>query len=110
MRYAQPAVVSVKGYCRAQRRREARGMKTTPVNTRMATIDHADKGRLLTDMSKNHTQLCLSAVTLSNDETGTELGFEQSDGHDSEQLSNSFVPAAPRQATEREATEQVVSG
>jgi len=44
--------------------------------------------------------LWLSAVTLSNDETSTELDFEQSEGHDSEQLSNSFVPAAPRQATE----------
>ena len=110
MRYAQPTVASVKSYCRVQRRREARGTKTTQVNTRMATVDHADKGRLLTDMSTNHTQLCLSAATLSNDETGTELDFERSDGHDSEQLSNSFVPAAPCQATEREATEQVVSG
>ena len=40
----------------------------------------------------------------------TELDFEQNDGHDSEQLSNSFLPAGPCQATEREATEQVVSG
>ena len=30
--------------------------------------------------------------------------------HDSERLSSSFVPAAPRQATEQETVEQVVSG
>ena len=52
----------------------------------------------------------LSAVTLPDDESGTEPVLEQSEEHDSEQLSSSFVPAAPRQATEREAVEQVVSG
>ena len=43
-------------------------------------------------------------------ESGTESDFEQSEEHDSEQLSSNFVPAASRQATEREAVEQVVSG
>ena len=38
----------------------------------------------------------LSAVTLPHDESGTESDFEQSEEHDSEQLSSSFVPAAPR--------------
>ena len=42
-------------------------------------------------------------------ESGTESDFERSKGHDSEQLSSSFVPAAPQQATEQEAVEQVVS-
>ena len=51
----------------------------------------------------------MSAVTLHNDESATEPDFEQSEEHDSEQLSSSFVPAAPRQATERESIEQVVS-
>ena len=36
--------------------------------------------------------------------------FEQSEEHDSERLNSSFVPAAPRQATERETVERVVSG
>jgi len=49
-------------------------------------------------------------VTLSDDESGTEPVLEQSEEHDSEQLSTSFVPAAPRQASEQEAVEQVVSG
>ena len=38
-----------------------------------------------------------------------EPDFEQSEEHDNEQLSSSFVPAAHRQATEREAVEQTVS-
>ena len=42
----------------------------------------------------------LSAVTLCNDESGTEPDFEQSEEQYGEQLSSSFVPAAPRQATE----------
>ena len=54
MRYAQLAVASVKGYCIAQRWREAQGTKTTEVNARMATVDQTDKGRLLTDMGTNH--------------------------------------------------------
>ena len=37
----------------------------------------------------------LSAVTLPHDESGIESDFKQSEGHDSEQLSSSFVPAAP---------------
>ena len=45
MRYAQPAVASVKGYCRPQRRREARGTKTTQVNARMATVNHDRQGQ-----------------------------------------------------------------
>jgi len=45
----------------------------------------------------------LSAVTLSDDESGTEPVHEQTEEHDSEQLSSGFVPAAPRQPTEREA-------
>ena len=52
MRYAQPAIASVKGYCRAQRRREARGTKTTQVNVCIATVDHDRQGRLLTDISR----------------------------------------------------------
>ena len=36
---------SVKGYCTAQRRREARGTKTTEVNARMATVDHDRQGQ-----------------------------------------------------------------
>ena len=42
-------------------------------------------------------------MTLPDDESGTEPDFEQNEEHDSEQLRSSFVPAAPRQATEREA-------
>ena len=49
-------------------------------------------------------------MTLPDDESGTEPDFEQSEEHDSEQLSSSFVRAAPHQATEQEAVEQVVSG
>ena len=35
---------------------------------------------------------------------------KQGEEHDSEQLSSSFVPAGPHQATEREAIVQIVSG
>ena len=49
-------------------------------------------------------------MTLPNEGSGTEPVLEQSEEHDKEQLSSSFVPAAPRQATERKAVEQVVSG
>ena len=49
-------------------------------------------------------------MTLSNGEGGTEPVAEQSEEHDSEQLSSSFVPVAPRQATEQETVEQVVNG
>ena len=42
----------------------------------------------------------LSAVTLPNDESGTEPVLEQSKDNDSELVSSSFMPAAPRQATE----------
>ena len=52
----------------------------------------------------------LSAVTLPDDESGTEPDFEENEEHDSELLSSSFVPTAPCQATERETVEQVVSG
>ena len=52
----------------------------------------------------------LPAVTLSDDGSGAEPVLEQSEEHDSERLSGSFVPAAPRHATEREAVEQVVTG
>ena len=44
-------------------------------------------------------------MTLASDASGTEPVFEQSEEHNSEQLSSSFVPAAPRQATEREAVQ-----
>ena len=49
-------------------------------------------------------------MTLPDGESGTEPDFEENEEHDSERLSSSFVPAAPRQATERETVEQVVSG
>ena len=49
-------------------------------------------------------------MTLPHDKSGTEPNFEQSGEHNSEQLSSSFLPAAPHQATEREAVQQVVSG
>ena len=52
----------------------------------------------------------LSAVTLSDNETGTEPVLEQSEESESEQLSSSFAPATPHHATKREAVEQVVSG
>ena len=70
------------------------------------SLDHA----ALAQLPENGELPGLSAVTLPNDESGTEPDFEQSEEHDSEQLSSSFVPVAPRQATEREAVEQVVSG
>ena len=55
MRYAQPAIASVKGYCRAQRRREARGTKTTQVNARMATADHDRQGQAAHRQYKSRT-------------------------------------------------------
>ena len=51
MQYPQPAVASVKGYCRAQCWREARGTKTTQVNTCMAAVDH---GRQLGQAAHRH--------------------------------------------------------
>ena len=73
---------------------------------REISLDHA----ALAQLPESGELPGISAVTLPNDESGTEPDFEQSDGHDSEQLSSSSVPAAPHQATEREAVEQVVSG
>jgi len=70
---------------------------------RQISLDHA----ALAQLPENGELPGLSAVTLSDDESGTEPVLEE---HDSEQLSSSFVPAAPHQATEREAVEQVVSG
>ena len=58
------------------------------------SLDHA----ALAQLPENGELLGLSAVTLPNDESGTELDLEQSKGHDSE-LSSSFVPGAPCQAT-----------
>ena len=63
------------------------------------SLDHA----ALAQLPENGELPGLSAVTLPNDESGTKPDFEQSEECDSEQLSSSFVPAAPRQATEREA-------
>ena len=73
---------------------------------REISLDHAAVAQL----PENGELPGLSAVTLSDDESGTEPVHEQTEEHDSEQLSSSFVPAAPRQATEREAVDQVVSG
>ena len=73
---------------------------------RQISLDHA----ALAQLPENGELPGISAVTLPKDESGTEPDFEQSEEHDSEQLSSSFVPAAPRQATEQEAVEQVVSG
>ena len=70
---------------------------------REISLDHAALAQLPEDGELSG----LSAVTLPHDESGTESDFEECD---SEQLSSSFVPAAPRQATEQEAVEQVVSG
>ena len=70
------------------------------------SLDHA----ALAQLPENGELPGLSAVTLPNDESGTEPVLEQSEDNDSELLSSSFVPAAPRQATEREAVEQVVTG
>ena len=70
------------------------------------SLDHA----ALAQLPENGELPGLSAVTLPNDESGTEPDLEQSEECDSEQLSSSFVPAAPHQATERETVEQVVSG
>ena len=63
------------------------------------SLDHA----ALAQLPENDELPGLSAVTLSCDESGTEPVFEQNEEYDSEQLSSSFVPAAPRQATEQEA-------
>ena len=60
------------------------------------SLDHA----ALAQLPENGELPGLSAVTLPDDESGTEPDFEQSKEHESEQLSSSFVPAAPRQATE----------
>ena len=68
------------------------------------SLDHA----ALTQLPEKGELPGLSAVTLPCDESGTELDFEQSEEHDSEELSSSFVPSAPHQATEREAVERVV--
>ena len=70
------------------------------------SLDHA----ALAQLPENGELPGLFAVTLPDDESGTEPDFEQSEEHDSEQLSSSFVPAAPRQETEREAVEQVLTG
>ena len=72
---------------------------------RQISLDHA----ALAQLPENGELPGISAVTLPKDESGTEPDFEQSEEHDSEQLSSSFVPAAPRQATEQEAVKQVVS-
>ena len=69
------------------------------------SLDHA----ALAQLPENGELPDLNAVTLPNDESGTETVLEQSED-DSEQLSSSFVPAAPRQATEQETVEQVVTG
>ena len=68
------------------------------------SLDHA----ALAQLPENGELPRLSAVTLAEDESGTEPDLEQGEGHDSEQLSSSFVPAAPRQVTERETVQQVV--
>ena len=62
----------------------------------MRFLDHA----ALAQLPENGELPGLSAVTLPNDESGTDPDFEQNEEHDSEQLSSSFLPAAPRQATE----------
>ena len=72
---------------------------------REISLDHA----ALAQLPEDGELPGLSAVTLPHDESGTESDFEPSEECDSEQLSSSFVPAAPCQATEREAVEQVVS-
>ena len=54
----------------------------------------------LAQLPENGELLGLSAVTLPDDESGTEPDFEQSEEHDGELLSSSFVSAAPHQATE----------
>ena len=56
------------------------------------SLDHV----ALAQLSENDELPGLCAVTLPNDESGT----EQSEGHDSEQSSSSFVTVAPHQATE----------
>ena len=72
---------------------------------REISLDHA----ALAQLPENGELLGLSAVTLSNEESGNEPDFEQNQEHDSELLSSSFVPAAPRQATEQKAVEHKVS-
>ena len=74
---------------------------------REISLDHA----ALVQLSENGELVKMAVCCdLADDESRTEPDFEQSEGHDSEQLSSSFVPAAPHQATEREAVKQKVSG
>ena len=65
------------------------------------SLDHAT----LAQLPERSELAGLSAVTLSDDGSGTEPVLEESEEHDSEPMSSSFVPAAPRHAT----VEQVVS-
>ena len=54
------------------------------------SLDHA----ALAQLPENGELPGLPAVTLPDDESGTDPDFEQSEEHDSEQLSSSFVPTA----------------
>ena len=56
--YAQPAVVSVKGYCQSACRvgvKEVRGTKTTQVNARMATAEYDRQGQAAHRQYKSRT-------------------------------------------------------
>ena len=63
MRYAQPAVASVKGratareqhWCEGSPSQEARGTKTTQVNARMATADHDRQGQAAQTVQITHS-------------------------------------------------------
>ena len=55
MRYAQPAVASVKGYCQTQRWREGSPGNEDDVNTRMATADHDRQGQAAHRQYKSRT-------------------------------------------------------
>ena len=65
-----------------------------------AVVDYFRDHAALAQLPENGELPGLPSVTLCDDESGTEPVAEQSQGHDSEQLSSSFVPVAPRQATE----------
>ena len=55
MRYASPLPRRCRATARTQRRREARGTKTTQVNARMATVDHDRQGQAAHRQCKSRT-------------------------------------------------------